>query len=154
MKFVPISEARRELPTLVDSPDTHTISRQGRPVAVLMSYDAYEAMRADLELLRDPEALVQIERDYRRFMSDDGEPLPEYDPETGRFRREREGDAGGGRKTRVREVGEAFGPGTPEASPSLETLWAAFEDYRKLLARLESAISEVRESASTELPSE
>ena len=55
MRHLPISEARRTLPDLVESPEAIVITKHGVPTAVVLDWHRYQAMRADIELLLDPD---------------------------------------------------------------------------------------------------
>jgi antitoxin YefM len=59
-----LSDAERDLGDLVKAAQTHqrtTITKNGKPAAVLMSVEDLESLDATLELLSDPEALADIE---------------------------------------------------------------------------------------------
>ncbi len=60
-KTVPFTEARSRLSELVDEVEERhehlVITRNGRPAAVVLSADEYEALEETLEVLDDPEAL-------------------------------------------------------------------------------------------------
>ncbi len=71
-KIVPFSEARARLSDLLDDvEDRHehvVISRRGRPIAILLSIDDWEAVADTLEILDDDEllqALRESEDDVR-----------------------------------------------------------------------------------------
>lgn len=158
MEFVSITEARKQLPSLVDAEGVRTISRHGRPVAVLMSYDAYEAMRADLELLRDPEGLLQIERDHERFTAGGPGGLPEYDPETGELRYETgpmRDVAGEVRESAPARSAGDLGP-SPRESIGLDParLSALLERIEGRLSRLEARIAGRGETPGDQLSGE
>lgn len=55
MTTIPLSEARRELPSLIDQAQTQpiTISRHGTPAAVVLSPSRYEELLSALEDLED-----------------------------------------------------------------------------------------------------
>lgn len=65
-KVLPLSEVKARLSEVVDEiVATHervTVTRNGRPVAVLVSTDDLEAIEETLALLSDPHALREIER--------------------------------------------------------------------------------------------
>lgn len=64
IKTVPISKARAELPSLVDSAkrkmDEYVITVNGVPEAVLMSHDEYESLKETLDILSDPQAMKDL----------------------------------------------------------------------------------------------
>ena len=63
-KTIPITEARAKLPQLVKAADERldrtVITSNGKPTAVIMSYEEYEAWEETLEVLSDPEAVHAI----------------------------------------------------------------------------------------------
>lgn len=63
-KVIPLSEAKAKLSEVVDEiVTTHervTVTRNGRPVAVVLSTDDLEAIEETVALLSDPEAMRQI----------------------------------------------------------------------------------------------
>jgi antitoxin YefM len=65
MKIVPLTEARSRLSDLLDDvEDRHehvVITRKGRPVAVLMSTDEWEAVEETLDVLADPKTMQALE---------------------------------------------------------------------------------------------
>jgi prevent-host-death family protein len=66
MKYVSVTEARAQLPSLVDAPEDVVLTRQGQPVAVLMNIEEYRATQAMLSLARQPERLTEILDAHRR----------------------------------------------------------------------------------------
>ena len=71
-KTIPFTEARARLTALLDDVEARhehvVITRKGRPSAVLLSTDEYEALQETLEILEDEdtlEALRESERDVR-----------------------------------------------------------------------------------------
>ncbi len=65
-KTLPLSEIKARLSQVVDEvTTTHervTVTRNGRPVAVLVSADDLEAIEETLALLSDPASIREIER--------------------------------------------------------------------------------------------
>jgi antitoxin YefM len=65
-KTLPISEAKMKLGELVaglEAGDEEVIiTRNGRPAAVLLATEAYEALQETLALLSDPETIAQVRR--------------------------------------------------------------------------------------------
>ena len=63
-KTVPFSDARARLSELLDevhaSRDHVVITRNGRPVALLMSLDEYESLELTIEVLSDEELMEQL----------------------------------------------------------------------------------------------
>ncbi len=60
MKFIPVTEARGQLPELLASAERVALTRNGRPVGVLLRYDDYEALQAMLALAQKPQRLARI----------------------------------------------------------------------------------------------
>ena len=69
MKTLALTEARRDLSKIVDrvskTHDHVTITRKGRPEAVVMSADEFESWQETLEIMADPEAMASIKRGLR-----------------------------------------------------------------------------------------
>ncbi len=63
-KIVPFTEARARLTELLDEVNERhehiVITRNGRPAAVVLSSDEYEALAETLEVLEDDEALEAL----------------------------------------------------------------------------------------------
>lgn len=69
-KTMPISEVKTRLPELVsdvqEREEEIVVTRNGRPAAVLVSYDEYERLKETLDILSDPASMQQIAQS-RRF---------------------------------------------------------------------------------------
>jgi len=69
MRTLPLTEARKDLSKLVDevtaAHEHVTITRQGRPAAVVMSADEFESWQETLEILADPVAMASLRRAER-----------------------------------------------------------------------------------------
>jgi antitoxin YefM len=69
MKTLPLTEARKELPNIVDevsSGHEHVvITKRGRPQAVVMSVDEFESWQETLEIMADKKAMAAIARAER-----------------------------------------------------------------------------------------
>jgi prevent-host-death family protein len=65
-KVLPLSEVKAKLSEVVDEIDTThervTVTRNGRPVVVLVSADDLEAIEETVAILSDPAAVEQIEK--------------------------------------------------------------------------------------------
>jgi len=63
---LPLAEIKARLSEIVDRVERHheriTLTRNGRPAAVMISPDDLEALEDTLELLADPRAVAEIER--------------------------------------------------------------------------------------------
>ena len=77
MKFVTMSAARNSLPTLISGTDRAVITRNGLPAAVLIGFDEFRAMRADLLLLRERAQLEAVEDTLRAVRAGGAESFPE-----------------------------------------------------------------------------
>ena len=70
--------ARRELTRLPErleaSPMTVSVTRRGKPVLAIMSWEDYETIAETLEMLSDEEALVKLGRSVREAAA--GETVP------------------------------------------------------------------------------
>ena len=82
MKAVPLGEAKDKLSALVDEAEaTHeiiTITRHGRPAAVLMSADDLESLQETLFWLSKPgirESIAEAEREYAAGATTNGADL-------------------------------------------------------------------------------
>jgi prevent-host-death family protein len=71
MRYVNVSRARAELPTLVDSSDRTVITRNGRPVAVLLSVADFRALRATADLAKEPARAAEILRLHEQVQRGD-----------------------------------------------------------------------------------
>ena len=71
MKVLPLSDVKTRLSELVDSVERRdeavTITRNGKPVAIIVSSDEYESWRETIEILRDPEFVKEIRAGVRRL---------------------------------------------------------------------------------------
>jgi antitoxin YefM len=82
MKTLPLSEAKDKLSGLVEEAETTheiiTITRHGRPAAVLMAADDLESLHETLFWLTQPgiqESLTEAEREYAAGATISGEDL-------------------------------------------------------------------------------
>ncbi len=64
MKVLPLSEVKTKLSELVDVVDRRdeevTITRNGKPIAMIVSKDEYDGWRETSEIMRDPEFMKEI----------------------------------------------------------------------------------------------
>ncbi len=83
MKTMPLSEAKAQLSKLVDAVATRneqiTITRNGRPAAMIVSPDEFESWIATAEIMGDPKMLESIKRGIRDL--DEGRVLSEKEIE-------------------------------------------------------------------------
>ena len=65
-KTIPITEARAKLPQIVKAADQRlertVVTSNGKPVAIIMSYDEFQAWEETLEILGDPEAVKALRK--------------------------------------------------------------------------------------------
>ena len=71
MKVLPLSEVKAKLSELVDvverRDESITITRNGKPVAILVSMDEYDGWHETIQILRDPEFLREIRDGMRNL---------------------------------------------------------------------------------------
>ncbi len=88
MRTLPLTEARKDLSKLVDevtSAHEHiTITRQGRPAAVVMSADEFESWQETLEILADPLTMASLKRAERDIKAGRLTPYAEVRKRPGR----------------------------------------------------------------------
>lgn len=69
MRILPLSEVKTKLSQLVSAIERRdeavTITRNGKPVAIIISKDEYDGWQETLEILRDTEFLKEIRRGIR-----------------------------------------------------------------------------------------
>lgn len=69
MRTLPLTEARKDLPKIVDEVSTEhehvVITKRGRPEAVVMSADEFESWQETLEIMADKKAMAAIARAER-----------------------------------------------------------------------------------------
>ena len=69
MKVLPLSEVKTKLSELVDvvqrRDESITITRNGKPIAMIVSKDEYESWRETSDILRDSAFLDEIRRGIR-----------------------------------------------------------------------------------------
>ena len=77
-KTLPISEVKARLPELVtgvqEREEEVVVTRNGRPVAVLVNYTEFERLKETLDVLSDPDLMRQIE-ESRAFYAAGGKGL-------------------------------------------------------------------------------
>lgn len=74
-RVLPLSEVKAKLSEIVDQVITTqervTVTRNGRPVAVLVSFDDLEAIEETMAILSDPAAMREIEQGRAAIESGD-----------------------------------------------------------------------------------
>ncbi len=80
-KIVPVKEFRSHLAELLDAVADRrehvTVTRRGRPAAVMVPVDEYAALEATAEILSDDDTLAAIEQGLADLAADDLTPLDE-----------------------------------------------------------------------------
>lgn len=70
-KILPISEVKARLPELVtgvaEREEEIVVTRNGKPAAVLVSYDEYQRLKETLDVLSDQRLMKQIRESERYF---------------------------------------------------------------------------------------
>jgi len=76
VKTLPLAEAKAKLSVLIDyvarRDERVTITKHGRPAAVLMSHDEATSLDATLEIMSDPEFYAEILRNRRALDRGEG----------------------------------------------------------------------------------
>ena len=71
MKVLPLSQVKATLSELVDVVDRRdepvTITRNGRPIAIIVSKEEYDGWHETVEILRDAQFLREIRAGIRRL---------------------------------------------------------------------------------------
>ena len=71
MKVLPLSEVKTKLSELVDSVERRdealTITRNGKPVAIIVSKEEYDSWHETVEILRDAQFVREIREGVRRL---------------------------------------------------------------------------------------
>jgi antitoxin YefM len=69
MKTMPLSEVKTKLSELVDAVERRdevvTITRNGKPVAIIVSKDEYESWHETVEIMKDEKFMREIRRGIR-----------------------------------------------------------------------------------------
>ena len=72
-KILPISEVKARLPELVNGvterEEEVVVTRNGKPAAMLVSYAEYERLKETLDVLSDPDLMMQIRESEAYFAS-------------------------------------------------------------------------------------
>lgn len=71
MKYMTVSEARKNVLGVAEEPEQTVLTRNGKPVAVLMPIREYRAMRAMMKLYARSELAEQVLRDHLRVQRGD-----------------------------------------------------------------------------------
>lgn len=87
IKTLPITEARNNLPKLVESAqkklDEYVITVNGKPAAILISNDEYESLRETLEIMSDKKLMKDLREAEEEIREGKGIPWEEAKKELG-----------------------------------------------------------------------
>ena len=86
-KIIPITEVRKNLFKIteeVQKPNTYyTLTVEGRPQAVILSYDEFDSIMETMEIMSDPQVAATIEQSKREFERGEFATLAELEKELG-----------------------------------------------------------------------
>ena len=81
MKTLPLTEARKDFPNIIDEVSGRhehvVITKHGKPAAVVMSLEEFESWQETLEILDDPKAMSAIREGLRDVKAGRVRPLEE-----------------------------------------------------------------------------
>ena len=87
VKTLPITKARKDLPTLVDRAnrllDEYVITVNGEPAAILISTTEYESLKETTEIMSDPKLMKAIKQGEKEIEEGKGIPWEEAKKELG-----------------------------------------------------------------------
>ncbi len=82
---IPITEARTLLTTLPDElaahPGTVTVTRRGKPVLAILSWELYESIMETMEIMADEELMASLRRSIQEVKEGKLIPLEEVEAE-------------------------------------------------------------------------
>lgn len=86
-RTLPITEARINLPTLVDNAkkklDEYIITVKGTPAAILLSIDEYESLRETLEIMSDKKLMKELKEAEEEIKQGKGIPWEQVKKDLG-----------------------------------------------------------------------
>ncbi len=71
MRTMKLSEARERMATLADPVESTVLTKNGKPVSVVLGIEAYQSMRAMLDLARDPRRYASTLRAHMQVQAGD-----------------------------------------------------------------------------------
>lgn len=86
---LPMAEARKQLPILADALEKHPeigaikITRRGKPVLAVLSWDLYESVIETMEIMSDPELMAAFRQGVKEMQEGKAIPLEEFKRELG-----------------------------------------------------------------------
>ena len=84
-----MAEARKQLPKLADALETHPeigavkITRHGKPVLAVLSWDLYESVVETMEIMSDPELMAAFRQGVKEMEEGKAIPLEQFKREHG-----------------------------------------------------------------------
>jgi antitoxin YefM len=84
-----MAEARKELPKLADTLEKHPefgavkITRRGKPVLAVLSWDLYESVVETMEIMSDPEMMAAFRQGVKELEEGKGIPWEQVKRELG-----------------------------------------------------------------------
>ena len=84
-----MAEARKRLPKLADTLEKHpeigavTITRRGKPVLAVLSWDLYESLVETMEIMSDPEMMAAFRQGVKEMEQGKAIPLEQFKRELG-----------------------------------------------------------------------
>ena len=86
---IAMAEARKQLPKLADALEKHPeigavkITRQGKPVLAVLSWDLYESVLETMEIMSDPELMAAFRQGVKEMKEGKGIPIEQFSRELG-----------------------------------------------------------------------
>src|ERR1700722_2118029 len=84
-----MAEARKQLPKLADTLEKHPefgavkITKRGKPVLAVLSWDLYESVIETMEIMSDPELMADFRQGVKEMKEGKGIPLEQFKRENG-----------------------------------------------------------------------
>src|SRR5579864_5669948 len=84
-----MAEARKRLPKLADALEKHpelgavTITRRGKPVLAVLSWDLYESLVETMEIMSDPQMMAAFRQGVKELQEGKAIPLEQFKRELG-----------------------------------------------------------------------
>ena len=84
-----MAEARKQLPKLADALEKHPeigavkITRRGKPVLAVLSWDLYESVIETMEIMSDPEMMAAFRQGVKEMEEGKAIPLEQFKREHG-----------------------------------------------------------------------
>jgi len=86
---IAMAEARKQLPKLADALEKHPeigavkITRHGKPVLAVLSWDLYESVVETMEIMSDPEMMAAFRQGVKEMQEGKGIPWEQVKKELG-----------------------------------------------------------------------